>query len=63
MVKMKVREESEIWSVQKREISRKEEEIERSIAKLEKCLGEKYADEHRKQKVWSHLETKNANWG
>ena len=49
---------SEIWSVQKREISRKDEEIERSIAKLEKCLGEKYVDEHQKQNVWSDLETK-----
>ena len=59
MVKMKVREESlKCGASKKSEISRKEEEIERSIAKLEKCLGEKYVDEYQKQKVWSDLETK-----
>ena len=58
--KMKVREEYlKYGAAKKRENSRKEEEIEQSIAKLEKCLGEKYVDEHQKQKVWSDLETKN----
>ena len=56
---MKVREESlKYGASKKREISRQEEEIGRSIAKLEKCLGEKYVGKHQKQKVWSDLETK-----
>jgi len=52
MVKMKVREESlKYGASKKREISRREEEIEQSIAKLEKCLVEKYVDEH--QQRWA----------
>ena len=59
MVKMKVREESLKYGVtKKRKISRKEEEIEKSIATLEKCLTEKYVNEYQKQKVWSDLEAK-----
>lgn len=49
---MKVREESlKYGASKKREISRREEEIEQSIAKLEKCLVEKYVDEH--QQRWA----------
>ena len=39
-------------------LSRKEEEIEKSIATLEKCLTEEYVIEYQKQKVWSDLEAK-----
>ena len=59
MVKMKVREKSLKYGVtKKREISRKEEEIEISIATLEKCLAEEYVNDYQKQKVWSDLEAK-----
>ena len=56
---MKVREESLNYGItKKRKISRKEEEIEKSIATLEKCLTEEYVNEYQKQKVWSNLEAK-----
>ena len=59
MVKMKVREESlKYGTSEKKELTKKEEEIEQAMASLEKCLSEFKGDETQRQKVWSELETK-----
>ena len=59
MVKMKVREESMKYGAsKKREFLRNEDEIERSIAALEKQLSQDNLNGNLKQKFWSDLETK-----
>ena len=42
-------------AARKREILRKEEEVGRSIATLEKCLTDEIVIENQQQKVWSDL--------
>ena len=59
MVKMKVREESiKFGAHKKKKIAEKQEEIEQSIAFLEKNLAKVSTDDAVKQKMWSELETK-----
>ena len=59
MVKMKVREESiKFGAHKKKQIAEKQEEIEQSIAFLEKNLAKVSTDDAVKQKMWSELETK-----
>ena len=59
MVKMKVREESiKFGAHKKKKIEEKQEEIEQSIAFLEKNLARVFTDDAVKQKMWSELETK-----
>ena len=59
MVKMKVKEKSMKYGASKnREFLRKEDEIERSIAPLEKQLSQDNLNRNLKQKFWSDLETR-----
>ena len=56
---MKVREESiKFGTHKKKKIAEKQEEIEQSIAFLEKILTKVFTDDAVKQKMWSELETK-----
>ena len=59
MVKMKVREESiKFGAHKKKKMAEIQEEIEQSIAFLEKNLAKVFTDDVVKQKMWSELETK-----
>ena len=57
---MKVRESSiKFGASKKRKLTNEQEEIEQSIANLERCLTNSYADNAQKQKLWSELKSMN----
>jgi len=58
MVKMNVREESIKFGAHKKKEIAEKQEIEQSIAFLEKNLAKVSTDDAVKQKMWSELETK-----
>ena len=58
MVKMKVRESSiKFGASKKRKLTNEQEETEQSIANLERCLTNSYADNAQKQQLWSELKS------